>query len=97
MMRRLVLIWVIYLVREVLFVDTQCGGPQQPLGGAGLVLAIVLPDLHGLQLLLCRHPVALHSEPEKQLCLSSSCLHEVWTSRHTTAVVIYRNSPFPAL
>lgn len=72
-----------YLVREVLFIDTQCSCLQQPFSVTRLLLAILLPALHGLQLLLRRHPVSLHCEPEEQLGLGPRCLHEVWVNRQT--------------
>ncbi|TNN62329.1 hypothetical protein EYF80_027446 [Liparis tanakae] len=68
---------------NVLLVDAQCSGLQQPLGGAGLLLAIRLLAMHGLQLLLRRHPVALHREPEEELCLGPGGLHEVWNKGRT--------------
>lgn len=72
-----------YLVREVLFIDTHCSCLQQPFSGTRLLLAVLLPTLHGLQLLLRRHPVSLHCEPEEQLGLGPRCLHEVWVNRQT--------------
>lgn len=81
-----------HLVRQVLLIDTQCSSLQKPLGGTGLALPVLRPGLHGLKLLLCCHSVALHSEPEEQLCLRPGGLHEVWMNRHTAAIIVCANT-----